>query len=391
VRPAQRLAAPLYTLLACLATLSLAGLPAIATAQSDEQQARARLRALEQDIERIGGQISAASTRRDSLQRQLRDTEVRLGALQREIGSIGEDIRRGEAELTGLQARRAELLQARAAQEERVAWELRAAWESGGQGHIRLLLDQQHPDTVARLMAYYRYLLRSRSEVLAGYRATLAELDEIGVRIDRTLAALGARRTELHNRRERLAAGQTARADTLQALKADIARDSRQLREKEADRAQLEELLRAIEEAVVRLTVPEDYQPFASARGAMAWPVAGEPSHRFGHPRNAGKMRWQGVTIPAQEGTTVRAIHHGRVVYADWLRGSGLLLILDHGGGYMSLYAHNQSLLRDVGEWVKAGDAVSTVGNSGGRDDHALYFEIRHQGKPVDPSAWCRG
>jgi septal ring factor EnvC (AmiA/AmiB activator) len=102
-------------------------------------------------------------------------------------------------------------------------------------------------------------------------------------------------------------------------------------------------------------------------------------------------MRWQGVTIPAREGTSVKAIHHGRVVYADWLRGSGLLVIIDHGDGYMSLYAHNQSLLREVGEWVSAGTPISTVGNSGGQEQSALYFEIRHQGKPTNPSQWCKG
>jgi septal ring factor EnvC (AmiA/AmiB activator) len=101
-------------------------------------------------------------------------------------------------------------------------------------------------------------------------------------------------------------------------------------------------------------------------------------------------MRWQGITIPAEEGTTVKAIHHGRVVYADWLRGSGLLLIIDHGEGYMSLYAHNESLLREVGEWVSVGAPISTVGNSGGEEKSALYFEVRHAGKPVNPSKWCQ-
>jgi septal ring factor EnvC (AmiA/AmiB activator) len=123
----------------------------------------------------------------------------------------------------------------------------------------------------------------------------------------------------------------------------------------------------------------------------MPWPVKGKPSNTFGRARNEGKMRWQGITIPAKEGVTVRAIHHGRVVYSDWLRGSGLLLIIDHGDGYMSLYAHNQSLLRDVGEWVTAGTPISTVGSSGGRDRAALYFEIRHQGKPTNPAKWCGG
>ena len=153
----------------------------------------------------------------------------------------------------------------------------------------------------------------------------------------------------------------------------------------------MESLLQAIEEAVVNLQVPENYQAFKSAKGKMPWPVSGKPSNRFGKSRNEGKMRWQGITIPAKEGTTVKAIHHGRVVYSDWLRGSGLLLIIDHGDGYMSLYAHNQSLLREVGEWVSAGTPISTVGDSGGLDRAALYFEIRHQGKPTNPASWCRG
>ena len=154
------------------------------------------------------------------------------------------------------------------------------------------------------------------------------------------------------------------------------------------DRQELEELLEAIEQAVVELQLPEDYQPFASTRGTLAWPVDGRRRNSFGASRGAGGMRWHGINLAAAEGSAVRAIHHGRVVYADWLRGSGLLLILDHGDGYMSLYAHNQSLLKEVGEWVAPGTPISTVGNSGGLDRAGLYFEIRKDGKPVDPVVW---
>ena len=162
------------------------------------------------------------------------------------------------------------------------------------------------------------------------------------------------------------------------------------LKECAAQQEWTQKLLEAIARAVADLEVPEHYQPFKAARGKMPWPLAAKRVNNFGRPRNEGKMRWQGVTIPAREGSKVNAIHHGRVVYADWLRGSGLLLIIDHGDGYMSLYAHNQSLLREVGEWVKAGTPISTVGNSGGQEQAALYFEIRHQGKPVNPASWCR-
>ena len=186
-----------------------------------------------------------------------------------------------------------------------------------------------------------------------------------------------------------LTAAQASRKLALEELSASISTSSAQLKEKEENRKQLEDLLRAIEEAVVNLETPDNYASFQSAKGEMPWPIDGKHSNQFGRSRNEGKMRWQGITIPAEEGTTVQAIHHGRVVYADWLRGSGLLLIIDHGDGYMSLYAHNESLLREVGEWVTVGSPISTVGNTGGEDQAALYFEIRHNGKPTDPNGWC--
>jgi septal ring factor EnvC (AmiA/AmiB activator) len=156
------------------------------------------------------------------------------------------------------------------------------------------------------------------------------------------------------------------------------------------DQEELQRLLELIEQAVADLEVPAEYQAFEAFRGQLPWPVAGRASNRFGARRGQGTLRWQGLVIPAEEGSTVNAIHHGRVVFADWFRGSGLLLIIDHGDGFMSLYAHNEALLREVGEWVSAGAAVATVGNSGGRAEPGLYFEIRKDGKPTDPVAWLR-
>ena len=139
---------------------------------------------------------------------------------------------------------------------------------------------------------------------------------------------------------------------------------------------------------MAELEVPQEFQDFASFRGQMPWPVGGRPSNSFGARRGNGGLRWQGLVIPATEGSEVTAIHHGRVVFADWFRGSGLLLIVDHGDGFMSLYAHNEALLRDVGEWVSAGSAIATVGSTGGMAESALYFEIRENGKPTNPSSW---
>ncbi len=377
----------LYT----LAVLLLAGLPLATQAQSDEEKARRDLQQLQRDIQRIERDIASASTRRNKLQKQLRETEKALGRLQRNIADNRRTMADNQRRVAELESEKQTLEQALAAQQDRITAELRTAWQMGRQGQLKVLLSQENPHTVARTMGYYRYLFNARNDALTEYRETLASLASVQQEIDASLVRLEQQQQALEQQRSRLAAAQDNRKLAVAELNTDISSKGARLQQMEADRKELERLLEAIEEAVVNLQVPDNYQSFKAAKGKMPWPVAGKPGNRFGRPRNDGKMRWQGVKIPAKEGTTVRAIHHGRIVYADWFRGSGLLLIIDHGDGYMSLYAHNQSLLRDVGEWVTAGTPISTVGNSGGQERTALYFEIRHQGKPTNPASWCRG
>lgn len=363
--------------------------PPGALAAPDEAAARQQLQALEKDIKRISWEISEASTRRSGLQRQLRDAEVEMGRLKKSIAETSKAIAAGETELARLQAKRKTLETARDDQQSRIKAELRAAWRMGDQGQLKVLLSQEDPNTLARAMTYYRYVFAARDTLLANFRATLSELEQVTASVDTTVAALAERRDSLQSQSDKLTRAQADREVAVLELNASIDDKGKHLKKLQSDRQELEALLLAIEEAVADLQVPENYQPFANAKGKMPWPVAGKRSNRFGRLRNAAKMRWQGVTIPARESTTVQAIHHGRVVYADWLKGYGLLLIIDHGDGYMSLYAHNSSLLRDVGEWVSAGTPISAVGSSGGQNRSALYFEVRREGKPVDPEKWC--
>ena len=373
------------------AALLLSSLAPLVTAQSDEEKARGQLRELQRDIKRINREIASASARKNSLQQQLRKTEVELGKLQAAVSRTRTEIASQREKLRDLEAQRSELQEASTQQRDRVAIEMENAWKAGRQDQLRVLLSQDSPDTVARNMHYYRYFFEARSALLSQYRQTLVELSSLEAQIGSSVDKLAEQQQTLEGQQARLAKAQGNRQLAMANLSKDISSKDRQLKQMELDRKELEELLQAIEEAVVNLQVPENYQSFSSARGKMPWPLKGKPSNRYGRALNDGKMRWQGLTFPAKEGSTVRAIHHGRVVYADWLRGSGLLLILDHGEGYMSLYAHNQSLLRDVGEWVNAGEAISTVGTTGGRDPTALYFEIRHNGKPTNPGQWCSG
>lgn len=311
--------------------------------------------------------------------------------MQQKIDVNQRELKKAKTELKDLKKKRDALELAREAQQKSIATELKSAYQMGRQGSVKVLLNQEDPDSVARMMAYHSYILEARSQTIAAYRKTLGEIAAIEPKISALTKQLTDTGRKLARQSEKLNIAQRRRSTALANLAQSIQSKGGKLQQLETDRKELESLLDAIEEAVVNLEVPENYKAFSDAKGKMPWPVSGKkPRNRYGKSRNEGKMRWQGVSIPARVGTTVASIHHGRVVYADWLRGSGLLLIIDHGDGYMSLYAHNQTLLKEVGEWVTAGTAVSTVGSSGGQDSAALYFEIRHNGKPTNPGSWCR-
>lgn len=379
---------PLHRLLALI--LALTVFPVLVHGDSEEKEARGKLQQLRADIKRIGREISTDSERKNSLQQELKKAEVTLGRLQSDKAANERAIAASEEELISLRQQRGELEKARDTQQARIALELKTAWQLGQQSQVKVLLNQESPHTVARAMAYYRYFFKARNELVTSYRETLTQLQALEMRMAATLDQLANQQATLEKQQAQLVTAQATRARAVASLSDSIESKAEQLKQMEQDRKELEELIAAIEKAVADLDVPDDYQPFKSAKGKMPWPLTAKRANNYGQPRNDGKMRWQGVTIPAKEGTQVSSIHHGRVVYADWLRGSGLLMIIDHGEGYMSLYAHNQSLLREVGEWVSAGTPISTVGNSGGQERPALYFEIRHQGKPTNPGGWCK-
>ncbi|MEH6580523.1 MAG: peptidoglycan DD-metalloendopeptidase family protein [Halioglobus sp.] len=341
---------------------------------------------------KITREISSEKARKNNLQTQLRQAEINLGALQGQIHDNEAALVEAKEQLAKLKLERSELEKARDKQQAAIARELKSAYQMGRQSQVKVLLSQEAPDTVARTLAYHRYFLAARSEHLDRYRQTLIKIAALEPQILSVSKQLEDTGITLETQRKNLSKAQANRELAVANLAASILSKGGKLKQMEDDRKELERLLEAIEVAVINLQVPSNYKAFKSAMGKMPWPVADKkPSNRFGKSRNEGKMRWQGVSIPAREGTSVTAIHHGRVVYADWFRGSGLLLIIDHGDGYMSLYAHNQTLLKEVGEWVTASTPVSTVGSSGGQESAALYFEIRHNGKPTNPASWCRG
>ena len=173
----------------------------------------------------------------------------------------------------------------------------------------------------------------------------------------------------------------------LATLKARLAEDGAEIERLAAQEADLSRLIAELTSILSDYPITSD-QPFASLKGKLTWPVAGQLLHDFGQPRANGRLKWNGVVLAASRGREVRAVYHGRVIFADWLDGMGLLVIVDHGGGYLTLYGHNETTMKSAGDWVAPGDVIATVGASGGQPRASLYFEIRRNARPVDPGAW---
>lgn len=364
----------------------------VATHAADEEETRTR-----QQLTEVKSQISALQSRlkifareKSTIQQALRTSETAIGEVQKSVRKTRKRLTDKKSQLATLKSERHKLIKAKSGQQKLMAREIQTAYQTGRQSHIKILLNQEDPHTVARAMEYYKYFSNARNERIESYLEIIKKIDALEPQISATALALAKTDIELSDQLQQLQQQKSQRKVALSKLNSSIQNSDQKLARLQKNRSELEELLEAVEQAVANLEIPSDYQAFAKLKGAMVWPVEGKPENRFGQLRSGGPLRWQGLMIDAQEGSPVRAIHHGRVVYADWFRGSGLLLIIDHGDGYMSLYAHNQSLHREVGEWVTANELVSTVGNSGGQFKSALYFEIRHQGKPTDPRKWCK-
>ncbi|HSX69357.1 MAG TPA: peptidoglycan DD-metalloendopeptidase family protein, partial [Pseudomonas sp.] len=285
-------------------------------------------------------------------------------------------------------------------------------------------LNQQQPEQFSRNLTYYDYIGKARLEQLNTFNETLRQLANVENDIATQQAQLQQQKTALDSRRDELAAARKERQAALAKLNKQYGAGDRKLKAKQQEQIELARVLKTIEETLARqareaeearrLAAVQAQQarnpnsrplplgpsvssgagfggPFAKAKGKLPWPVNGRLVARYGSPRDGdARAKWDGVLIGASAGSQVRAVHGGRVVFADWLRGAGLLVILDHGNGYLSLYGHNQSLLKDAGDMVEAGEAIATVGTSGGQDTPALYFAIRQQGRASDPAQWCR-
>jgi septal ring factor EnvC (AmiA/AmiB activator) len=396
--------------------------PAFADEKADAQK---QLEAARGDVAELKKLLEKLQQEKSGVQKDLKKTESELGQLEKQVKGLQNDLKKTQEEIQRLDSEKKKLEGARLEQQRLIGIQARAAYQSGRQEYVKLLLNQQNPEKFSRTLSYYDYLSEARMEQLNGFNETLRQLANIELDIANQQAQLQEQKSALDVQHQQLAVVRKERQQALAKLNSEFSARDRKLKARERDQAQFARVLKTIEETLARqareaeaarqralLAAREQPRvnapaaaasgpqvssgasvggPFAKARGKLPWPVDGRLVARYGTPRGGdARTKWDGVLIGASAGSQVRAVHGGRVVFADWLRGSGLLVILDHGNGYLSLYGHNQSLLKDAGDMVAAGEPIATVGNSGGQETPALYFAIRQQGRPSDPAQWCR-
>jgi len=369
--------------------LMLLGSAGAAMAGNGDAEAERQLEDLKARIEAIEQAQRRAAEQRDRESRALREAETAVAGRIRSLEETRRERRAVAGRRDELAARRAELSAALAQDSEALGKELRASWMTGGEPRLKLMLNQQDPAELGRMMTWYGYLARARADRIGGLRERLSGLAEITRQLEQESARLVAAESRQAAAVAELEQARAARARTVAELDADLARRDAEAERLRQEAEALERLIEELRAAVADLPIP-DAAPFGEQRGRLAWPVQGTVARSFGERRGEGPSS-NGVLIAAARGTDVEAVWYGRVAYADWLPGLGLLLVLEHGDGYMSLYGHNEVLFHAVGDWVSAGQVLGRVGETGGRDQAGLYFEIRSGAAPENPQKWLSG
>jgi murein hydrolase activator len=391
-----RRATRLIRLLAVLAAIAIGGPAAAQTAQKKElDELRSRIEALQRDLERTEGTRAEAAD-------ALRESERAISRTNQRLFQVAQQRRQLNAELGRLKEQARELERRIDTERSRLGKLVYQQYIAGQPESVRLMLNRQDPNETARQLHYLGYISRARADLIASLRSNLDRLNELTQQTTRKNADLRALETEEAKQKQRLVEEKADRQKVLSRASSDIARQRKEISTLKRDEQRLTRLIdrlaaeaeRRRKSTGLRNNQLPDSSASASAfrklKGKLRLPVIGELMNRFGGQRQDSGLSWKGLFISARPGQEVKAIASGEVVYADWLRGFGNLLILDHGGGYMSLYGNNEALLRQVGDQLRAGDTIASVGNSGGNPDSGLYFELRHQGRPFDPMPWVK-
>ncbi len=345
---------------------------------------------LEATVERL----NALDTWIDDAGRRLANQHKRLAGADRSIAEVAKRSRalsnriaEAEANLAALAGQRERLDEQGREQAERIAEHIRAAWRFSGRATVKAILNQEDPAAYERMIRYHGYFAQARADAIAEFHATLTQLHENEQVLHRERTSLQAAQQSLGSDQATLLEERAERRTLIAELRTDLSDRNREREQLEESRQRLTALIADLQR---QAALAAERAGAGLGAGDLPWPVHGQVQRRFGQERASGRMRWQGMVIRAPLGSDVRAVAAGQVVFADWLRGFGLLAIVDHGDDHMSLYGYADALYKRTGDRVEGGETIAAVGQSGGQSDVGLYFEIRQGGKPIDPRQWLQ-
>lgn len=377
--------------------LVLCSLLLTGTVSASQQE---ELENLRQRITTMQSEMAKTSESKTEAADALRESERAISDSNRKIAELAEQQREADTKLNELHAQQQQLKQHLSWQQALLSRLLYQQYLGGKHEYLKLMLDNQDPNKVARDLQYFRYIARNRAAWLDSLRTDLNALKNVSDKVQAQSEALSNLRAEQATQKEKLKQDQHERLQVLGRISNQLTQQHHEITRLQHDENRLARLVAKIAEMLAKPktkslfrneNIPDnrfDGQPFERLQGKLALPVKGDITNHFGATRPDSTVLWKGIFIRSSSGQSVKVIAAGRVVFADWLRGFGNLLIVDHGHAYMSLYGNNETLYKQVGDELRGGDTIATVGNSGGNSDSGLYFELRHESKPLDPIKW---
>jgi septal ring factor EnvC (AmiA/AmiB activator) len=369
----------------------LTGLSEPSIAQTDSQDAsQHRLEELKKNINKINKWLAKANSEKSGLSRALELQEKEINRVSKNIRAIHLEISNQKKELKRLKAQGEKQKSSLNQQKVFLIKQLKTAYLQGNQPALKMLLNDDAPQDIARYMHLFSYINDARNKKISAFQSSLAELKAIETEILKQQTKLNINRHTLETDRKSLRQNRKKRKKVLAQLGKNIKNNAQRLKNMKADQSRLKKLLTELEQTVASIPTPANASPFKQQKYKLPWPSRGKVIARFGSHIAQGKLKLNGIRIATKENSKVTAIHHGRIIFSNWIRGFGLLIIIDHGDNYMSLYGNNKSLVKETGDWVGAGETIAYANENSTKNESGLYFEIRKNGKPLNPSQWLR-
>ncbi len=361
-----------------------------ASKNEDMVHYQGKLEILQKSIAKIQHHLTGTKKQRSEVLTELKKLESEISKNAIVLKALDEDVQKTRKQKTKLERDLVQLKKQLQGQQSALSEQMRSAYSMGHQQNLKMLLNQQNPALLGRTQEYFNYFNRSRTQQIDTFSETIKRKKRTESELKQTLITQNRLLQTQKEKKRKRQKQRLQRKSLLAELGNKIKNQENTLSSLESSRGRIENLLKSLGELLADIpTNPSENRPFVAQKGKLPWPAKASFLSKFGQSKNQGDLKWNGVLLKAEFGAPIKVISHGRVAFSDWLQGFGFITIIDHGDGYMSLYGNCESLFKQAGDWVSAGDVIATAGDSGGQPQSGIYFEIRSRGKPVNPAKWC--